>query len=869
MTISAGNAQTATVGTAVGTVPAVLVRDASNNPVAGVSVTFAVATGGGSILPVAAVLTNASGIATATSWTLGTAAGANSLTATAAPGGISPNPVTFTATGTPGAATQLVIAQQPSATAANGVVLLQQPTVQVRDALGNPAPGVVSVTAGIATGGGTLGGTATVSTDAGGLATFAGLSITGTVGVRTLQFASAGLTPDTSTSISITAGAPTQMTISAGNGQSATAGTGVTTAPAVLIRDASNNPVPGVSVAFAVATGGGTVLPVAPVTTNASGIATAASWTLGTLAGANSMTATAAPAGIVTNPVTFTATGTPGAATALAITTAPTAGQSGSAVTPQPVVRLVDANGNTVPTTGTLVTATLGSGIGTLTNATATTTNGIATFAGLTFSGTAGNISLAFNATGVAGATTGLFPVTAGAPAALAFVQQPSPSTAGTNITPTIQVRVLDAAGNQVTTATNSITLAIGTNPGGGVLSGTTTQAAASGSASFPGLSINRSGTGYTLAASAAGLTGATSAAFDITPAAASRVAFVVQPSAVTAGASIAPAVQVEVQDALGNRVTSSAASITVTIGTNPSAGTLGGTATLSAVAGLATFSNLSINRSGVGYTLTAASGTLTGATSSAFTVNPGAASALAITTMPASGQSGVLLSPQPVIRLVDALGNTVPTTGTIVTAAIASGTGTLGGTLTASTANGAATFTDLSLTGTAGNFTLNFSSTGLTGVTSPAVTLGAGAATTIAPNSTPAPSGAVGTAVTPLPAVLVTDGGGNPVSGVAVTFAVAAGSGSVTGGAAITGVNGVATVGSWTRDVVAGADTLTATAAGLAGSPVRFTTLAVAGPAASIIPNSLTSQSATVGTAVGAPPSVVVRDANATRWRA
>ena len=118
-------------------------------------------------------------------------------------------------------------------------------------------------------------------------------------------------------------------------------------------------------------------------------------------------------------------------------------------------------------------------------------------------------------------------------------------------------------------------------------------------------------------------------------------------------------------------------------------------------------------------------------------------------------------------------------------------------------------------------------------------------------------------TAVTPLPAVIVTDGGGNPVSGVAVTFAVAAGNGSITGGAAITGVNGVATVGSWTRDVVAGADTLTATAAGLAGSPVRFTTLAVAGPAASIIPNSLASQSATVGTAVGAPPSVLVRDAN------
>jgi len=55
-----------------------------------------------------------------------------------------------------------------------------------------------------------------------------------------------------------------------------------------------------------------------------------------------------------------------------------------------------------------------------------------------------------------------------------------------------------------------------------------------------------------------------------------------------------------------------------------------------------------------------------------------------------------VLLSPQPVIRLVDVNGNTVPTTGTQVTATLASGTGSLGGTLTANTVNGVATFANL-----------------------------------------------------------------------------------------------------------------------------------------------------------------------------
>ena len=55
-------------------------------------------------------------------------------------------------------------------------------------------------------------------------------------------------------------------------------------------------------------------------------------------------------------------------------------------------------------------------------------------------------------------------------------------------------------------------------------------------------------------------------------------------------------------------------ASITVAIGTNPGGGTLSGTTTVAAVSGVATFSTLSINAAGAGYTLNAASGALTGA---------------------------------------------------------------------------------------------------------------------------------------------------------------------------------------------------------------------------------------------------------------
>ena len=59
--------------------------------------------------------------------------------------------------------------------------------------------------------------------------------------------------------------------------------------------------------------------------------------------------------------------------------------------------------------------------------------------------------------------------------------------------------------------------MAIGTNPSAGSLFGTTNVAAVAGVATFSALKIDKAGTGYTLAASATGPTGATSASFDIT----------------------------------------------------------------------------------------------------------------------------------------------------------------------------------------------------------------------------------------------------------------------------------------------------------------------------------------------------------------
>jgi hypothetical protein len=88
-----GDDQTGAPSAALSVAPSVRVVDSSGAPRAGIAVTFAVASGGGTVVG-GNVVSDASGIARVGSWTLGAASGINALTATAATGA----PVTFTAT---------------------------------------------------------------------------------------------------------------------------------------------------------------------------------------------------------------------------------------------------------------------------------------------------------------------------------------------------------------------------------------------------------------------------------------------------------------------------------------------------------------------------------------------------------------------------------------------------------------------------------------------------------------------------------------------------------------------------------------------------------------------------------------------------
>ena len=97
----------------------------------------------------------------------------------------------------------------------------------------------------------------------------------------------------------------------------------------------------------------------------------------------------------------------------------------------------------------------------------------------------------------------------------LNFFVQPTTTETGA-VMADIQVEILDAAGVRDATATDNITLAIGTDPSGmnARIQGTLTVAAIGGTATFTDLDINQADTGYTFDFTATGLTTATSAAF-------------------------------------------------------------------------------------------------------------------------------------------------------------------------------------------------------------------------------------------------------------------------------------------------------------------------------------------------------------------
>jgi hypothetical protein len=162
---------------------------------------------------------------------------------------------------------------------------------------------------------------------------------------------------DPAVATTITANSPATAT--------AVAGSNVSPAPSVIIRDQNGTPFSGATVTFEVVAGGGSVTG-GSIVTDSTGIATVGGWTLGRAAGQNSLTASSGSLS-----VTFTATGTVGPTALLTITAGNNQSAAvGSAVPVPPAVRVQDANGNAKA--GVTVTFSVGAGDGSVTGAAAT-----------------------------------------------------------------------------------------------------------------------------------------------------------------------------------------------------------------------------------------------------------------------------------------------------------------------------------------------------------------------------------------------------------------------------------------------------------------------------------------------------------------
>lgn len=326
----------------------------------------------------------------------------------------------------------------------------------------------------------------------------------------------------------------------------------------------------------------------------------------------------------------------PGPAVKLAFTTQPVGVIAGSAFDTQPVVAVEDAEGNIVTSYRGLVvltiTADTGASEARLFGGTmAGLVNGMVEFRELSIDKARTGYTLTATSGTLVPATSIPLTILPGAPVKLALTMQPSGGVAGSPLTTQPEVTVQDIYGNMVTSHEGSVTLSATityeSESFGAVTSGTTTVPVVNGVARFTDISFDKAIPGYKLSAISDSLKSATSTFFTVSPAAPAKLEFTVQTEGAKAGTPFETQPKVAVEDIYGNVVTSSRASISLSI--TPDSGTaeaiLSGTTILVAeggMGGLAVFTGLSIDQAGSAYILTATSSGLKSATSQAFDVS-------------------------------------------------------------------------------------------------------------------------------------------------------------------------------------------------------------------------------------------------------
>jgi hypothetical protein len=315
---------------------------------------------------------------------------------------------------------------------------------------------------------------------------------------------------------------PTQLVIVGGGGQSGGAGQPLALPLEVEVRAGDNLPVSGVAVRFRALSGGSP----ADTTVLSDSLGRARVFAvLGPTSGTQLFQASL-PAYPTVPVASFTQTAVATGPAQLAFIVGPSGTTAGAVIAPAIQVVVQDGGGNTVPTDSILVTLSLGSNPGGATLSgptTATTSAGVATFSGISLDRAAGGYTLVAAASGLTSATSATFAIAPALPQHLVITSAPAAAVATATFPSAVIVEARDTFGNRTPAFAGPVSVAIGTNPAGGTLSGSTTVAAVNGIATFAALSIDNPALGYTLVATAAGLADGTSGPIDILPTQAGR----------------------------------------------------------------------------------------------------------------------------------------------------------------------------------------------------------------------------------------------------------------------------------------------------------------------------------------------------------
>jgi hypothetical protein len=427
--ITTGNNQTGEVGVALPLNPGVRVKDQNGDALSGIAVTFTVTIGGGSVTG-GAKTTDAAGIASVDSWTLGTVAGSNRISASVE--GLTA--VHFQASAAPGAPDTLFRHQGDGQNVAAGVSLPIAPAVKVQDQFGNGIPGVqvaFAGSSGIVT-------PATAVTNPIGLATVTWV-VGGQLGNNTLSASVSGL-PPVVFNANVVPGNPSSISKTAGDNQTGPAGVRFPIDLTILVSDSFGNGIPGYRAQVISRTGGGQVFEDSALTGD-DGLAKIG-W---------------APAVIGTNTISlriggvdliFSATTQLGPAATLEAVNPDLFGTVGGPVL-QPVgVRARDLGGNPVPSVGVIFTPFAGSG-SVIGGAGQTDNNGEFVIGGWTLGTQSGVDSLMVTSQGlpslrmIAGANPGVT-------AAVEKIAGDNQSAPVSEPSPTVSFRTVDQFGNPV-----------------------------------------------------------------------------------------------------------------------------------------------------------------------------------------------------------------------------------------------------------------------------------------------------------------------------------------------------------------------------------------------------------------------------------